>query len=99
LEVLLACEAYLVILQTFQSQQLFLAPSDMEQFATMDVISITFATVSMGLNMLGLFCGAIFLRMWGRTRANMGAQIADFSFEHALCHSEEDRLSAELAYH
>jgi len=83
--------AYLVILQTFQSQQLFLAPSDMEQFATMDVISITFATVSMGLNMLGLFCGAIFLRMWGRTRANMGAQIADFSFEHALCHSEEDR--------
>ena len=85
-----------MILQTFQTHQLFLAPSDLEQFATMDVISIIFASISMVLNVLGIFCGAIFLRMWGRSRANMGAQIADFSFESAICHSEEDRLSAAL---
>lgn len=80
---------YFVLIQFLRIPELLLIPSDLEQLKPP---SWSLLGLFIGLDLLALCIGAIFLRMWGTTRASMQQQIDQFSFESAACHDENDRV-------
>lgn len=82
---------YFVLIQFLRIPELLLLPSDLEQLKQDTPWGLAFG-LFITLDLLGVLIGAIFLRMWGSTRASMQQQIDQFSFESAACHDENDRV-------
>eukprot|EP00438_Fugacium_kawagutii_P032309 Skav208267 [mRNA] locus=scaffold188:236085:240014:- [translate_table: standard] len=82
---------YFVFIQSLRIPEVFLMPT-WDGLAELDWSSALGAYAVIAIDLISLFCGAVFLRMWGRTRADMARQISGFSFDHAECHHEADRL-------
>lgn len=86
---------YFVLIQFLRIPELLLLPADLEQLNPSDTPDMPWGLVFglfITVDLLGVCIGAIFLRMWGSTRASMQQQIDQFSFESAACHDENDRV-------
>ena len=82
----------LFVMEGFRILNAFFVPFRLEEMTSLDPLFSVAALALMALNLLGILICAIFLRMWGRTRANMMQQISDFTFAGAKCQVEADRI-------
>lgn len=83
---------YFVIIQALRIPELFLVPLSWQNLRAIDLASAIGSIVIISVDLLSLFFGAVLLRMWGRIRSRMTQQIESFSFDHAECHIEADRI-------
>ena len=83
---------YFVILRSLRIGEIFLMPSTLENRPSLESPTLCGIVILITVDLLGTLLGAIFLRMWGRTRSNMTQQISEFAFESAECHDEADRM-------
>lgn len=83
---------YFVILRSLRIAEVFLIPSTLENGPSLESPTFGAIVILITVDLLGTLLGAIFLRMWGRTRSNMTQQISEFAFESAECHDEADRM-------
>ncbi len=83
---------YFVIIQALRIPELFLVPVSWQSLRVIDLASAIGVIAIISVDLLSIFFGAVLLRKWGRIRSRMAQQIECFSFEHAECHIEADRI-------
>ena len=82
----------LLVIEGLRIVNVFLSPNTWDHLSSADTILRVVQIPLLALNLLGVLLCAIFLRRWGRTRANMMKQVGDFTFAGAKCQVEADRI-------